>query len=193
MEEKILMKFGKQLKEKHKNAVNRIDQYQEAISFAQAGAREEALEVLQASQEMPEQKTSRLLVLAQGDHFPEEVREYALDMAKRLGYEILALNTAPIKREAWRFFNLDSKSLRQEFKSASQKNFSIFQSEADKRRVPITHLVKFVDKEDALQELKQEIQDLDFIVSDSEPLQPRPRNEDTPNRLQKELCVYTLM
>ncbi len=186
------MKFIQKFKSKQQQAVKRIDQYQEAISFAQAGAANEALEALQVKQASPDQESSKLLVLAQGDHFPADTREYALEMAQRLGYEVLALNTAPVKKEAWRFFNLEGKKLRQEFKAASLENFSVFQQEAEEREIPITHYVKFMDKEEALQELRQEVKDLDFIISDAEPLQPRPQDKQALNRPQRELCVYSL-
>lgn len=186
------MKFFRKISTRQQQAAKRIDQYQEAISFAQAGAADEALEALQVKQSSPVQEKSKLLVLAQGDHFPGDMREYALEMAQRLGYEIIALNTAPVKRETWRFFNLEGKKLRQEFKAAAEENFTVFQQEAEKCDVPVLHVVKFMDKEDALEEMKQEFQDLDFIISDVEPLQPKLENEQAVNRPRRELCVYAL-
>ncbi len=186
------MKFFKKFNARQQQAVKRIDQYQEAISFAQAGAADEALEALQVKQASPGLEKSKLLVLAQGDDFPDDIREYALEMAQRLGYEIIALNTAPVKREAWRFFHLEGKKLRQEFKAAAQEHFAVFQQEAEACMVPIVHVVKFMDKEEALQEMKQEVQDIDFIISDAEPIQPDLHNQETVNRPRRELCVYAL-
>ena len=186
------MKFFKKFNARQQQAVKRMDQYQEAISFAQAGAADEALEALQVKQASSPQESSKLLVLAQGNHFPGEIRDYALEMAQRLRYEIIALNTAPVKREAWGFFNLEGKKLREEFKAAAQENFAVFQKEAEEHQVPIIHFVKFMDKEEALQEMKQEVHDLDFIISDAEPLQPKLENEEAVNRPRRELCVYAL-
>ena len=186
------MKLIRKLTSKQQKTVKRIDQYQEAISFAQAGARSEALEALQDKEATSGKKTGKLLVLAQGDHFPPAMRSYALDMAQRLGYEILALNTAPMRQETWRFFKLEAKNLRQEFKAVSQENFAIFQTEAEERSIPIQHFVKFIDKDEALQELRQEVQDLDFIISDAEALQSRLQDGGEQKRPQQELCVYTL-
>ena len=188
------MQFWKKFKDKHKKAVVRIDTYQEAISFAQAGATAEARELLQTSREdLSETRPDTLLVLAKGSRFSREMREYALDMAQRLGYEILALNSAPIKKETWRFFNLEAQNLREEFKSSSEKNFETFQNEADEKGVSITHLVKFIDKEEALQELKNENLNPDFIISDSEPVQSRSEDRNRPEQPRNDLCVYTLM
>ncbi|MCF8107944.1 MAG: hypothetical protein K9J81_03025 [Desulfohalobiaceae bacterium] len=186
------MKLFRRINARQKQAVKRIDQYQEAISFAQAGAADEALEALQAKQDSPAQENNTLLVLAQGDTFPEDIREYALEMAQRLGYTIIALNTAPVKREAWRFFHLEGKKLRQEFTAAARENFAVFQQEAEACKVPIVHAVKFMDKEEALQEMKQEVQDIDFIISDAEPIQSGLTNEEAVNRPRRELCVYAL-
>jgi hypothetical protein len=62
------------------------DQTMMAISFAEAGAPEQALEV------MRQRGLRKILVVAQGDAFTEPVMEYATLLAERMGYELIALN-----------------------------------------------------------------------------------------------------
>jgi hypothetical protein len=71
------------------------DQTMMAISFAEAGAPEQALEV------MRQRGLRKILVVTQGDAFTEPVMEYATLLAERMGYELIALMSAPQPRIRW--------------------------------------------------------------------------------------------
>jgi hypothetical protein len=65
------------------------DDYDEAmmaISFAEAGAPEQAVEV------MRQYGKRKILVVSQEDAFTEAVMEYATQLAERMGYDLIALN-----------------------------------------------------------------------------------------------------
>ena len=65
------------------------DDYDEAmmaVTFAEAGAPEQAVEV------MRQYGKRKILVVSQEDAFTEAVMEYATQLAERMGYDLIALN-----------------------------------------------------------------------------------------------------
>ena len=85
--------FGR-MRQKLSKAGKKMDKYQEAITFAEAGESEYAMETM--AEQTEEQQIMQLLVVGRESTFSKEIIDYALDMAQRMSYEILALNTAPL-------------------------------------------------------------------------------------------------
>ncbi|MGD8995737.1 MAG: hypothetical protein PVH34_11010, partial [Syntrophobacterales bacterium] len=71
----------------------RIENYTEAITFAEAGLQEQAQEIMRA--EMAE--ATKVLVVGHEDTFSQPLVEYAVGFAERMGYEIVALNVSPVR------------------------------------------------------------------------------------------------
>lgn len=187
------MKLWNRFKQRFQKAAETVDRYQTASTYSQAGAQEQALEALR--REPPEAKhPPKLLVLTQGSQFPSEMREYALSMAKRLGYEIVALNTAPIKREALEFLDRDFRRLRDEFQAEAERGFADFQAQAEEYGIPVEHWIKCMDKDEALEEIRKECSNIDFVVSDSEQAVHKSNRKQAENRLRpgSEICVYSI-
>jgi len=130
-----------------------------------------AIEVLDAQQvvhEKENQSPGKLLVVGRESIFNKEVIDYALDMAQRLSYEILALNTAPLTCETFNFLPAERSKVCQEFKTLTEKNIKPFQQEAQKRAIPFVHVIKFSNKDQALAEITREFGNIEFVVSDTE-------------------------
>lgn len=72
-----------------------MDDYHEAITFAQAGEYEPA-DRLPATQSQDTAGADKLLVIGSGGSFPPDVVSYSLEMPGRLSYEILAMNASPV-------------------------------------------------------------------------------------------------
>ena len=72
----------------------------EAITFAEAGQHDYAEDVLMEVQEKEESK--KLVVVGKESTFSQEIIDYAIDMAERMSYEIVALNTAPLSCETFK-------------------------------------------------------------------------------------------
>ncbi len=115
--------FGR-IKQKFSKASDEMDKYQEAITFAEAGEAEHALAAV--SEQTEEQQTMQLLVVGRESTFSKEILDYALDMAQRMSYEILALNTAPLSCDTFKLFSNSRDQLCEEFKSLSEKNAAMF-------------------------------------------------------------------
>jgi hypothetical protein len=156
--------FGR-IKQKLSRASKKMDKYQEAITFAQAGESDYAMETMAEQRE--EQEPTRLLVMGRESTFSKEIIDYALDMAQRMSYEILALNTAPLSCETFKLFSSSRNQVCEEFKSMSEKSAGLFQEAAAERGVPFNHVVMFSEPEEALESITREHKDIAFVISDS--------------------------
>jgi len=93
--------FGR-IKQKLHRLTGKMDSYQEAITFAEAGEPEYAREF---SRDEVRKSSDILLVVGQESSFSQEIIDYALEMAKRMSYEIVALNTAPLSCDTFKMFS----------------------------------------------------------------------------------------
>jgi len=155
-----------------------VEKYQEAITFAEAGEDKHVKELFQAEVEVPEERAGKLLVVGREGTFSKEIMEYALDMAQRLHYEILALNTAALAGETFRLFSHSQKKMSEDFRELSEKNAQPFHEKADRLGVAFSHVVKFSARDDAIQEINKEFSNIEFVVSDSEEERPAERAEE---------------
>ncbi|MBW1680245.1 MAG: hypothetical protein JRF59_01940 [Deltaproteobacteria bacterium] len=187
------MRILSRLKKKAGKVSERMDQYQEAIAFAEAGQPAQAQQLFQApSPEETQDEINRLLVIGRESTFSEEVINYALEMAKRMSYEIVALNTAPLSCDTFQIFSSSQKKLCQDFKALSKENVRAFQEEAQKMGIPFTHVIKYTDREEALEEIKQEFKDIEFVISDTESDRPVSRPEGG-ERVTQPIYVYSMV
>ncbi|MBW2325983.1 MAG: hypothetical protein JRF45_05705 [Deltaproteobacteria bacterium] len=110
--------FGR-IKQKLSRAGDKMEKYQEAITFAEAGESEYAMETM--IKERVEQTSTKLLVMGRESTFSKEIIDYALEMAQRMSYDILALNTAPLSCETFKLFSSSYNLLIISLCSASRK------------------------------------------------------------------------
>ncbi len=181
--------FGK-VKQRILRLSGKMDQYQEAITFAEAGESEHARQLLQ---EQPESKeTAKLIVVGQEGTFSREMIDYALDMAKRMSYEIVALNTAPFSCDTFKLFSSSRDQLCMDFKELATKNADIFQKEAARERISFSHVVKFSEIDEAIESVCKEFGEVAFVVAESQEQQADNRVEQG-QRLQQKLFVYSVV
>jgi len=178
------------LKQKVLGASGKVDQYQEAITFAEAGESEHAREVLQVQSES--QEIHKLLVVGQDGTFSQEMIDYALDMAKRMSYEIVALSTAPFACGTIQLFSSSRDKLCADFEKLSTKNAEIFQKEAAREEISFSHVIKFSEIDEAIESVCKEYGEVAFVVSESQEQQADSRTEQG-ERLQQKLFVYSIV
>lgn len=181
--------FGK-IRQKLSRAGNKMDKYQEAITFAEAGESDYATETMAEQRE--EQEPTRLLVMGREGDFSKEIIDYALEMAQRMSYEILALNTAPLSCETFKLFSSSRNHVCEEFKSMSEKNAGLFQEAAAEKGIPFDHVVMFSEPEEALESINREHKDIAFVVSESVEDRGESRIEEG-ERLRRNLYVYSMV
>ncbi len=110
----------------------------------------------------------KLVVVGNESIFSRPLIDYALDMAQRMSYEIVALNTAPLSCETFKLFSSSRKQVCKDFRELSEKNVLMFKEEVRQLNLPFSHVVKFCETDQAIEELQKEIGEIDFIVSDAQ-------------------------
>lgn len=185
-----MARIFERLKNRLAKITGRMDRYQEAITFAEAGQTNHAHQLVHAKE--IHQSPGKLLVVGRESIFNKEMIDYALDMAQRLSYEILALNTAPLTCETFKLLPAERSRVCQEFRSLTEKNIKHFQQEAQKRAIPFTHVIKFSEKEQALAEITREFSDIEFVVSDAEEDRTAERAAQG-ERPKQEIYVYSIV
>lgn len=134
----------------------------------------------------------KLVVVGRESEFPMDLVAYALDMAERLSYEIVALNTAPLSCETFKFFSSSRSKLCQDFQNLAEQSAAAFRDEVLQRGLSFTHVIKFCDIDEALTELQGEIGGIDFIVSDAQQDAPPQLPSEGP-RPESEIVVYAMV
>lgn len=177
-------------KKKAKKTKEEIIKYQEAIAFAEEGSHEEAKRVMEQSVPLSD-SSPVLLVVGNGSSFGKDVIEYSLDMAKKFNYKILALNAAPIGDDL-PVKSDERRKLRDEFMEECSRSVASFKELAQKSGVEFQHVIKFANKDDALEEIKSEVLGIEFVISDSErdfvPCRSENREINRPS-----VCVYSMV
>ena len=175
---------------KGRSVSDKMDQYQEAITFAEADAYEYVQKPLETKQR--EERPGKLLVIGKGSEFTQDIVDYALEMAQRMSYEILALNTAPLKCESFTLFASSEKKNCQEFKEISEKNIKSFRKQAENKAIHFENTIKFSTTEAAIEEVRKEYGEIDFVISGPEENQIYEREENR-ERSAKEIFVYSIV
>ena len=160
----------------------RNDKRQETMAAAEAPKPEGAPAAIQG----------KLVVMGRESTFSSEVMDYAIDMARRMSFEILALNSAPLSCDSFSLFSTSRNKLCDEFQSISKDNALAFRQNAESKGIPFTHVVKFDEPEQALSCVQQEFGKIEFVISDS----PRPSTVDrvaNNNRPRNEVLVYSMI
>jgi nucleotide-binding universal stress UspA family protein len=153
------------------------DQAMMAVSFAEAGAPEEAREL------MRQRGRRKILVVTQADAFTEPVMEYATSLAERLGYELIALNvgTAASDKAASGY----RQHMQEEFQQRAAASVAVLQQKAAARNIAVTHVVKFGDVSQAVEDIKREYRRVELMITDS-----RARQDEVAARVN--LPVFSL-
>jgi hypothetical protein len=152
---------------------------------------EDTAESQKTSQE-PDGIQGKLLVMGQESTFSSEVVDYAIDMAQRMSFEILALNSAPLPCDSLGRFSTSRNKLCDEFQSISKENVAAFRQNAESNKIPFTHVVKFDDPEQALSSVQREYGKIEFVISDS-PQASAVNRAANSNRPRSEVLVYSMI
>ena len=114
------------------------DDYDEAmmaVTFAEAGAPEQAVEV------MRQYGKRKILVVSQEDAFTEAVMEYATQLAERMGYDLIALNVGAATSD--KGLSAYQQHMQEEFQGRAAQAARVLEQKAAARNIRLTHVVKF--------------------------------------------------
>lgn len=178
------------IKQKLSRAGNKMDEYHEAITFAEAGHSEFAMETMAEQRE--ELVPTKLLVVGRESAFSNEIVDYAMEMAQRMSYDILALNTAPLSCETFKLFSSSRDKLCEEFKGLSLKNAELFRQAADEQGISFDHVIKFSEPDEAMEAVMKEHPDIAFVVSETVEDREESRSREG-ERLHSNVYVYSVV
>jgi len=181
------MFFGK-VKKWYGTLTGKVEQCQQTITFAEANLTDMVAGECQAEPE--ETLPPKLLVAGNESVFSEDIMSYSLDMAKRMSYEIVALNAAPLSCQTFRLFSESRQKLCDDFKEMAEKSAEVFRERAVAAGIPFTHIVKFDEMETAVSEVMKSEPYIDFVISDTaESAENRVQEE---NRPQNQIFIYSM-
>jgi hypothetical protein len=129
-----------------------------AVAFAEAGAPEEALDLLQR------RGRRKILVLGHEDTFSDAVVDYATLLAERLGYELVALS---VGSPAGKTLTPFGKHMQEEFWLKARAAAERLEQKAAQKHIPCTHIVKFGDVGKAVEEINQKYRRIELVITDS--------------------------
>jgi 23S rRNA pseudoU1915 N3-methylase RlmH len=135
------------------------DETMMAISFAEAGAQDEALEVLRR------RGNRKILVLGQEDTFTEPVMEYATSLAERLEYELIALSVGPVPVD--QSLTPFDRQRQEEFRRQAEAAAAVLAHKAAPKKIQLTHVVKFGDVAKAVEEINRQYRRIELVITDS--------------------------
>lgn len=144
-----------------KRRQNKLQDMAAAAAFAEAGEHE-------AARSMAHRHEGKRTILAIGceDNFSEALVDYSLDMAKRLGFELVALNVtdAPFslpvaKREDAIEF----------FKQSSAKNVSALKERAEKDGVTFNHIIEIGNQDVTIDTLHAKYPGMRYVLTEPDP------------------------
>ena len=140
----------------------------------------------------PSSIEGKLVVMGRESDFSQEVISYAVDMAKRMSFEILALNSAPLNCDAFSLFSTSKNKLCNEFKEISENNAMAFRHAAEENGIPFTQIIKFDEPDKALSDVQREFGHIEFVISEPQPSSNVNRVANQ-NRPQNEVLVYSMI
>ena len=186
-----MVRFFRRKKEKTQKGSANTDHRQEASSNGRDGKKEHAHQSI--ADKTKTEAASKLLVVGRESVFSEEIIDYAIEMAQRLSYGIIALNTAPLSCDTFRLFSSSRKQICEDFEEISRKNSIAFQERAEKKGIPFTHAVKFSDSYEVLKEIKAEVGEFEFVVSEVEDDSEDASTAENSEKPKREITVYSIM
>jgi len=131
-----------------------------AISFAEAGVPEQALEIWH------QRAQRKILVLGKEDTFSEAVIEYATYLAERLGYGLLALSVGATPSD--NPLSPYQQHMQDEFHQRAAAAAAVLQQKAALRDIHCMHVVKFGDVSRAVEEVNREYRRVELVITDSQ-------------------------
>lgn len=183
-----MVNFFNKIKTRAKALTQRLENVQEAVAYAEAGHSETS----GAKTPAAAPTARKLLVIGRESMFSPAVVDYAIEMAQRMSYEIVALNTAPLSCDSFKLLSASQKKICQEFKTLSVDQAQKFRQVATEKGLTFTHVVKFSDHDRAIADLQRELSNVEFVISDSEPETVEKRITET-ERPAERVCVYTMI
>jgi len=182
MEENFMGKFAYKIKNMFKSKNNNLSPALQTQAYSHN----------EANHSMEEDLEARLVVVGNESIFSDEIIDYAIEMAQRMNYRIIALNTAPLSCDTFKLFSNNRNQVCKEFEELSAMNALKFKEVAQKNNIHFTHVIKFDETDHALESIQKEFGEIGFIVSEPQTKKVVQNQHENVNQLRSEICVYSM-
>jgi hypothetical protein len=141
-----------------------LERHSEVVAFAEAGVQDLAQQMIR--REVQERK--KILVVGSGGAFSRPLVDYALGFAKRMGYEIVALDCVPIGQGARKALNPNRQEIREGLPCKATEGARLLASRAAEEGIPCHHVMKFGTPDRCIRELHGEIRRVELVLTEPE-------------------------
>ena len=166
---------------------------EDAIMFSQPCVKnEDGVEQCSCNMSCRTNQGKNLVVATLESRFPDDMVDYALDMAKRMDYGIIAVNAANLTHDLTSFFSTPQEELYADFKETAAKNVVPFKEKAAELGLKFAHTTSQLDVDHAISDITNECGHIEFIISENKnPAAVRDAAVNQ-NRIAQRLCVYSV-
>jgi hypothetical protein len=167
LKERLFKKQGpdSRIQVKRMSPAKRLENYAEAAALAQGGLQDLARDIIR--REIYE--TAKILVVGNEHGFSDALVDYALALAKRLAYGLVALNCMPPGCKNPGGIGSSPHQSRGAFsKKAFAEGVQRFSSRAAQEGIPFRYVVKSGTPQSCIGELEKEVSRLKFVVTETE-------------------------
>ncbi len=110
----------------------------------------------------------KILVVGREAGFSETVVDYAVNLAERLGYDLIALNVGPEATAGGVFNSPYRRYLQDKFRKQAQAAAALIEPKLRAKGLTFEHLVRFGDLGQAVETLNHEKRRIEFVINASE-------------------------
>ena len=112
---------------------------------------------------------TKIIVVGKEASFSERIIDYAIDMAERMSYEIIAVSTAPLLScSTLSVLSHHKDKVCTDFEEHAKESVKIFKQKSEENNINFTHIIKFKDTSSVLNELRKELGGFEFVISEEE-------------------------
>lgn len=141
-----------------------LERYAEAVAFAEAGMQGVAQEIIR--QEVRERR--RIVVVGLENNFSRPLVDYAVGLAKRLGYEIVALNCVPVGHTAPKIPSPHPEELCNESECSATEGVRLLMCHAVEEGVPFQHVVAYGPPDRCIRDFQKKVRRIEFVLTEPE-------------------------
>jgi len=107
----------------------------------------------------------KILVVGKGETLDTEAIDYAVNLAERLGYDLIVLKVNPTLGQKGRFFSPYKYHLREKFAQEARAAGEALQKRVAQRGIGFEQVVKFGDLGKAVAEVNRQIKRIEFVIT----------------------------
>ena len=117
---------------------------------------------------MERNENRKILVVGREADFSEAVMDYAVNLAERLGYDLIALNVGQEAASAGMLQSPYRRYLQEKFKKQAKAAARLLEPKVREKGLAFEHLVRFGDLSQAVEALNHEKRRIEFVINASE-------------------------